>query len=329
MHTVVYAYDEFDMTVERRVLGQINADLIPSHGITSPESREVLRKADVLMITLQKVTSEVMDGMPNCKLISRLGVGIDNIDVPAATQRGIWVANVPDYGVDEVSVHAMSLVLAQLRGLPHLIAGTHQGRWDASAVRPIMRFAEQTMGIIGFGRIGRALATKASGFGVRILAYDPYLDSAAIQAGGGQPADLETLLRESDFVSLHLPLDDKTRHIINARTLALMKTSAYLINTARGGLIDEAALLAAVQSNQIRGAALDVLSIEPPPKDHPVLSGLLEDERILITPHIAWYSEQAMIDMRTRAAEDVLHILRGEKPRTPVNSIVAQENVHG
>lgn len=321
MHTVAYAYDEFDMAVEKRVLSAINAQLIPSHGVDSPQSREILRNADVLMIALQKVTAEVMDAMPKCKLISRLGVGIDNIDVPAATQRGIWVANVPDYGVDEVSLHAMSLLLAQLRGLPRLIADTREGRWDSSAMRPIARLTGQTLGIVGFGRIGRSLATKASGFGVRILAYDPYLDSAAIQEGGAQPADLETLLRESDFISLHLPLNDETRHIINAKTLAMMKSSTYLINTARGGLIDEAALFAAVQNKQIRGAALDVLSAEPPPKDHPVLSALLKEERILVTPHVAWYSEEAMIDMRARAAEDVVQVLRGEKPRTPVNRI--------
>jgi D-3-phosphoglycerate dehydrogenase len=262
-----------------------------------------------------------MDAMPRCKLISRLGVGVDNIDVPAATHRGIWVANVPDYGVDEVSLHAMSLLLAQLRGLPRLVADTRSGKWTLSPVKPIARLTGQTLGIVGFGRIGRSLATKAAGFGLRLLACDPYLDAAGIRAAGAQPVDLETLLHESDFVSLHLPLNDETRHIIGARTLAMMKPSAYLINTARGELIDEVALLAAVRAGQIRGAALDVLSVEPPPVDHPVLSELLKEERILVTPHGAWYSEEAMTDMRARATENVVRVLRGEQPRTPVNQI--------
>jgi len=321
MHTVAYAYDEFDMVVERQILPSTDYELVPSHGVDSPESRAVLKGVDAIMIALQKMTPDVMDAMPKCKIISRLGVGIDNIDIPAATQRRIWVANVPDYGVDEVSLHALTLLLAQLRGVPRLVSDTRKGVWDASAVRPVKRLTGQTLGIMGFGRIGRSLATKASGFGLRILAYDPFLKADAIWGGGAQATDQDTLLRESDFISLHLPLSDDTRHIINARTLAMMKPSAYLINTARGGLIDEAALLAAVRAGKLRGAALDVLSTEPPPKDHPVLGELQTHERILITPHIAWYSEEAMLDMRARGAEEVVRVLRGEKPRSPVNSL--------
>jgi len=323
MHTVVHAYDDFDMTVENAVFGGTDLDikLVPSHGVESPESREIIRSADALMITLQKVTADVIAAMPNCKFIARLGVGLDNIDLPAATKRRIWVANVPDYGVDEVSLHAITLLLSQLRGIPRLVNDTSEGLWDSSVVRPIRRLTGQTLGILGFGRIGRSLAQKASGFGLKILAYDPYLDAAAIQAAGAQSADLDTILRESDFISLHLPLTDETKHLINAKTLATMKPTAYLVNTARGGLIDEAALLAAVQAGQLRGAALDVLSSEPPARDNAALQAILKEPRILVTPHVAWYSEEAMIDMRRRAAEDVVRVLQGEKPRTPVNTV--------
>ena len=321
MHTVVHAYDDFDLSIERGVFEGHEINFIPSHGVDSPSSREILRNADVLMITLQKATAAVMDAMPNCKFISRLGVGLDNIDLPAATQRRIWVANVPDYGVDEVSLHAISLMLSQLRGIPRLTADTKQGKWDSSVVRPIHRLTGQTLGILGFGRIGRSLAQKASGFGLKILAYDPYLSAEQIQQAGAQSADLDTVFREADFISLHLPLTDETKHLINEKTLGTMKSSAYIVNTARGGLIDEAALLAAVRAQKIRGAALDVLSSEPPSKDNAVLQELIQEERILVTPHVAWYSEEASLDMRRRAAEDVVRVLSGQKPRTPVNTI--------
>jgi D-3-phosphoglycerate dehydrogenase / 2-oxoglutarate reductase len=321
MHTVVHAFDDADLSVEEEIFNGHDIKLIPSHGLESPASREIIRDADVLMVTLQKVTAEVLDAMPHCKFISRLGVGLDSIDLAAATKRKIWVANVPDYGVDEVSLHAISLMLSQLRSIPRLVANTQQGVWDSSVMRPIHRFSGQTLGILGFGRIGRSLAQKASGFGLKILAYDPYLDAAAIQAAGAQSADLDTILSESDFISLHLPLTDETQHLINAKTLATMKPTAYIVNTARGGLIDETALLVAVQGGRLRGAALDVLSAEPPPKDNAILQALLKEERILVTPHVAWYSEEAMIDMHRRGSEDVVRVLRGEKPRTPVNTI--------
>lgn len=320
--TIVYAHDDFpDLAIERKVLTDYDVEFIPSHGVDSPESRAVIRRADVLLIALQKVTAEVMDAMPDCRMISRLGVGIDNIDIPAATARGIWVANVPDYGVDEVATHAIALVLAQLRGLPTLITDTRAGVWKASAVHPIQRLTDLTLGVVGFGRIGRAAGSKGAGLGMRVIAYDPFLSDEQIRAASAQPVSLDVLLGESDFITLHLPLDPTTRHIINSRTLSLMKPTAYLVNTARGGLIDEAALLEAVRAGRIRGAALDVLSIEPPPADNDVLQALQRHERIIVTPHIAWYSEQARMDMRQRAAEDIARVLRGERPRTPVNEV--------
>jgi D-3-phosphoglycerate dehydrogenase / 2-oxoglutarate reductase len=320
MPVVAYAFDDFDMAVERNILKVIDAELVPTHGLQTPESLALLSNADALMVTLQKVTAEVVAAMPRARIISRLGVGLDSIDIPAATAAGIWVANVPDYGVDEVSTHAAALMLTQLRGIPRLVSDMRQGVWNLPAVQPIRRFSLQTVGVLGFGRIGRAFATKVAGFGVRVIAHDPFLSAEQISAGSAQPVDLETLFRESDFISLHLPLSADTKHIVDAHTLGLMKPGAYIVNTARGGLIDEAALLEAVQSGRLRGAALDVLSVEPPPKDHPVLSKLVADPRILLTPHAAWYSEEAMIDMRAKGADEVVRVLSGQKPRVPVNA---------
>lgn len=319
MACIVYVSAFEDMTLEKKIFEGLDATLLAVPDLHSPESREIMRQADVLIVTLHKVTADVLDAMPNCKLISRVGVGIDSIDVSAATARGIWVANVPDYGVDEVATHAITLALTQLRGVHALVNVTRNGGWDSRSMRPIQRLTRLTLGVVGFGRIGRAAGKKGAGVGMRVIAYDPFLSDDAIRAAGAEPATLDTLFREADVITLHLPLNAETKHIVNARALKSMKPDVFLVNTSRGGLIDEAALLDALNNGEIRGAALDVLSSEPPAPDDPVLQALLKHEKVLVTPHVAWYSEQAQVDMRTGAAEDVARVLRGERPRTPVN----------
>lgn len=319
MFTIAYAFDDFDMEVERKVLSALPHRLAPTHGLDSAESRAALHDADALMVTLQRVTAEVLDAMPKCRLVSRLGVGLDSIDLKAAEERGVWVANVPDYGVDEVSTHAMALLLAQLRGVVPLVQSTRSGAWDASVAKPIRRFRDQTVGVLGFGRIGRAFAEKARGFGVRVIAHDAWVSVEDMRAVGVESVSLDELFAQSDFISLHAPLTAESKHVVNARTLALMKPGAYLVNTARGGLIDEAALLEAIRGGQLRGAALDVLTSEPPRADDAALQGLLQDPRVLITPHVAWYSEEAMIDMRAKGADEVVRVLSGGTPRCAVN----------
>jgi D-3-phosphoglycerate dehydrogenase len=324
MYTIVYAFDDFDMDVEKSVLSALPHKLVPSHGLESAESRAVLREADALMVTLQRVTAEVLDAMPKCKLVSRLGVGLDSIDLKAAEERGVWVANVPDYGIDEVSTHAMALLLAQLRGVAPLVQSTRSGKWDASPAKPIRRFRGQTVGVLGFGRIGRAFAEKARGFGVRVIAHDAWVSAEDMRAVGVESVSLDEMFQQSDFISLHAPLTEESKHVVNARTLALMKPDAYLVNTARGGLIDEAALLEAIRGGKLRGAALDVLTSEPPRADDAALQGLLREERVLITPHVAWYSEDAMIDMRAKGSEEVVRVLNGGTPRCAVNRPVGK-----
>lgn len=318
--TIAYALEDHDgMPAVREKLAGFDIAFIPVYPLAAPASKDILADADVLLVALQPVTAGVMDAMPKCRLISRLGVGVDNIDLPAATAHGIWVANVPDYGTDEVSTHAITLALAQLRGLPHLINATKAGQWDGLAVAPIMRLTTLTLGILGFGRIGSAAAKKAIGLGLRVIAHDPFVSDETIRNAGVQPVDLETLFKTADVVSLHVPLNASTRHSINARLLGLMKPSAYLVNTARGGVINEVDLLDVMRAGGIRGAALDVLSEEPPAKDNPTLQALIAHPRMLITPHIAWYSEQGRYDMHALAAEDIARFLCGEPLRTPVN----------
>lgn len=317
--TVVIAHTAFgdDLAVERTVLRPLDAEIIHTGNLTEPEALAAVKSADALMVTLERVTAPIINSMDRCRVISRAGTGLDTIDIPTATARGIWVAYVPDYSIDEVSTHAIALLLAQARGVVPLVQSTRSGQWDPMRSGPVHRLRDQTLGIIGFGRIGQATAAKGKGLGLKVIVFDPFLNDEAVERLGVRAVDLETLAREADYISLHTPLLDSTRHIINEHFLSLTKPTAYLINAARGPLVDETALLHAVRNGQLAGAALDVLAAEPAPADHP----LLQEERILITPHSAWYSEEAKIEMRTRAAEEVVRVLQGQPPRAPANKL--------
>jgi D-3-phosphoglycerate dehydrogenase len=316
--TVIIAYtDASDTKVEREILKAVDAEILYIRKFDTEEALVAASKADALMVGLEEVRANLIARMDRCCIISRLGTGLDSIDIEAATKRGILVTYVPDYSIDEVSAHAIALLMAHARRLPSALALIRQGIWDSRTIAPIHRLKDQTLVVVGFGRIGQATAEKGRGLGLTVIAHDPYLDDQVIEAAGMQAVDWETLLRTSDYISLHTPLTDSTHHMVNTETLSLMKPTAYLINTARGPLIDEDALLEAVRSGQIAGAALDVLAVEPPPPDHP----FLHEKQIIITPHIAFYSEAAKHDLRARGAEEVVRALSGESPRCPVNQI--------
>ncbi len=320
MPTVVIAYDlSGDSTIEQNVLQAIEGvNIVTVKNLASPEGQEAAGHADALMVTIQEVSADLIARMPNCRIISRVGTGLDAINIPAATEHQVWVTNVPDYSIDEVSTHAITLLLMFARSMNDLLQSVQDKRWwDPTRIRPVQRLKGQTLGIVAYGRIGQALATKAKGLGLNVVVYDPYLSPERMQADGVQAVDFATLLSTSDYISLHAPLTDSTRNIMNAAALAQMKPTAFLINTARGPLVDEEALLAAIRSGQIAGAAIDVFAVEPPPPDHP----FLHEKRIIVTPHAAWYSEQSKIDVRVKGAEEVVRVLKGERPMFPANKI--------
>lgn len=318
MPTVVIAHGDVSTTaVEQEVLRAIDAKIFHVRQLESLPQLEIAPEVDALMVGTERVNADLLANLPHCRIVSRVGVGLDAIDVPAATQRGVWVTNVPDFPIDEVSTHAIALLLAHARRLPILFQQSRQAVWDQTTIRPFGRLKGQTLGLLGFGRLGRAVATKAMGLGLQVIAYDPYLDAKSINSTGVQAVEWLTLLRSSDYISLHAPLNANNYHILNANALSFVKPTAFIINTARGGLIDHAALLDAVHQGRLAGAALDVFEIEPLPADHP----LFHDERILITPHVAWYSEDSMHDVKVRASEEVVRVLRGEMPRSPVNHV--------
>jgi D-3-phosphoglycerate dehydrogenase len=291
--------------------------VVAAEDINSPEAIANFGDADALMVTIHEVGPEIMDQMPKCKIICRIGTGMDAIDIPAATERGIWVTNVPDYSIDEVSTHAIALLLAQVRNLFRHRALSQTGTWRYQTERPIRRLAGQTLGILGLGRIGSASAKKGHGLGLNVIAHDPYLPGERFEELGVRKVDFDTLLRESDLLTLHVPLTDETRKIINAEALAKMKPTAFLANTARGDVVDIDALVEAVRNGVIAGAGIDVLPTEPPPPDHPVL----HEEGIIVTPHIGWASNEAGHDVRERGSQEVVRVLQGNRPRYPWNEV--------
>lgn len=313
---VVITYAKFeDASIEEGILRKAGFEVFAPGPLLTAETRELARSADALMVGIDTFSAELIKTLDNCKIIVRVGTGVDAIDIPAATEKGIWVTNVPDYSIDEVSSHAIALMMAQARHLfPHRQQGRN-GDWRYRGETPIMRLADQTLGIIGLGRIGKASARKGKGLGMRVIACDPYIPNSDFDSVGAEKADFETVMSEADYVTLHVPLTNETRKLIDARALALMKPTAFLVNTARGEVVDVPALVQAVQTERLAGAALDVLPQEPPDLDDPVL----HEERIIVTPHIAWASAEAGIDVRVRGSEDVIRAVRGERPKYPLN----------
>jgi D-3-phosphoglycerate dehydrogenase len=310
------------ISIETEILEAAGTEILLAPELEGPNLSHKLSQAEALMVTLQRVPASIIADLARCKIICRVGTGLDAIDIPAATARGIWVTNVPDYSIDEVSTHAISLVLAQARNLFAHREAARAGDWRYLADTPIRRFGGQTLGVLGLGRIGRASARKGRGLGLEVIACDPYVGDEVFAEVSARRVDFPTLLAESDYLTLHVPLTEETRHLIDADALVRMKPGAYLVNTSRGEVVDIPALVEAVRSYRIAGAAVDVLPVEPPAGDDPVLS----EERIIVTPHIAWASSEAARDVRVRAAEDVVRVLRGETPRYAVNSREVEES---
>jgi D-3-phosphoglycerate dehydrogenase len=306
-----------DLEIERAILAQAGAELIAAPATDAATLMHLASAPDVvaIMTTWGRVTAEVIAASPGCRIIARLGIGLDNIDVATATDRGILVTNVPDYCLIEVAEHALALILALGRKVASFHAETKAGRYDLQSGPPLRRIEGQTLGIVGLGNIGGTLAAKARALGMRVIATSR---SRRQHAAGVLWRELDELLAESDYVSLHLPSTPATRHLIGAKQLACMKPTAYLINTARGALVDEAALAAALSAGQLAGAALDVQQQEPPDLNRPPFN----DPRVIVTPHAAFVSQESLLNLRTRAARQIADWLQGRVPENVVNPAV-------
>ena len=304
---------------ERAVLEAGGASVVVAPDGEEATLIELARDADAIMTCFAQVTENVVRAAERCVVIGRFGVGVDNIAVNTATELGIAVTYVPDYCVDEVSDHVMALLHAWNRRIALFDRSVKEHGWGSQPLTMrMMRLRGKTIGIVGFGRIGQAVAAKACAFGLNILAADPVVPAETVEDMGGRLVDLPALLAESDFVSLHTPLTEATRNLIDREELAMMKPDAFLINAARGPLVNEVALYEALTGNIIAGAGLDVMVDNTPSQDHPLLSL----DNIIITPHVAFFSQESTLELEQRAAAEVVSVIHGRMPDNLVNSDV-------
>ncbi len=304
-------YASYDQ--EERLLGTVDA----AFAVRAVRGRadavvDAARGADIVFVRESPVLRGAIEAMDRCKAIIRYGIGVDNIDQQAARERHIFVANVPDYGIDEVSSQTVALALAVNRRLPQHDAEVRAGRWSTGVLAPMVRWRGRTLGLVGYGRIARMTHEKLAGFGFgRVLVHDPLTELPP----GVEAASVDDVCRAADLISLHAPLTTETQHLIDARRLALMRPTAVLVNTARGGLVDLDALATALATGRLMGAGLDVFEHEPPDPKHAIFNL----PNVVVTNHIGWYSEEAMRDVQRKAAEEAVRVLQGQPPRHWLN----------
>jgi len=299
---------------EKAIAAAAGIELQILENASDAELRSALAEADAVINQYVKIGSELIGAMERCKVIVRYGIGYDNIDVAAAKAAGIPVCNVPDYGVAEVAEHALALGLSLARQLPQSDARVRAGGWNAVTPKPLVAFSEMTLATAGFGRIARSLHEKAAGLGFARAAYDPFVPDAVFAEAGVERLSLDDLFARADLLSLHLPLNEETQHLLDATRLRGMKSTAIVVNTARGGLIDTRALASALEAGEIGGAGIDVFEVEPMESDHPLRSA----PNTILTSHNAWYSEGSKRRLQQYAAEEAVRGVRGEPLRCPV-----------
>lgn len=302
-----------DLSFERDLLAQAGLELVPAHCPTEEDVAVTAADAVGIINVYARIGERAASALKECKVIVRPGVGYDMIDAAACRRHGIEVCHVPDYCTDEVSDHAVALVMALQRKLYQHHRNVSQGKWNYQLVGPVHRLRLLALGLIGFGRIGRLFAAKMRALTPNIIAYDPFLPDSAFAEAGVRRVDLEEIFATSDIISLHSPLTPENHHIISGKSIAKMARKPILVNVSRGGLIENDALIAALASGQIAAAGLDVLESEPR-----VPEALLGFDNVILTPHTAMFSEEAMLEDRTRAVEEVIRVVNGEPPRNPV-----------
>ncbi len=312
---VITDCDHGSIKEEKEEFSQIGAELILAQIQEEKEIIRVCKDADGLLNQYALLSRSVLESLSKCKVISRYGVGVDSIDLKAATDLGIIVANVPDYCIDEVATQTLTMILALIRRTPFFDQKVKSGQWDFHLGIPIHRTQGKTLGLIGCGKIGLEVAKRISSFGLRVTAFDPYLKNAP---DGIELKDLDSILRESDFISIHCPLNDSTRHMIGDQEFKKMRKKPFLINTSRGPIIDEKALIEALEAGLVSGAGLDVLEKEPPDSRNP----LLKMANVILSPHVGFYSEESISELKRRTAKNVSDVLLGRWPRSVVNSEV-------
>ena len=318
MKVVICDYEFPNVEPERQALSSVlNLEFIPAQCKTEEELIELTKDADGVLNQWNHLTKNVIDNMKNCKVIATYGIGTDKIDVDAASKKGIYVCNVPSYGTNEVANHAFSMILACSRQLVQYDKLIRNGKFGYPTLgKKLYRLEGMTVGVVGFGKIPRNLSRKLrDAFNMKILAFDPFITEEFAKEYGATKVDLETIMKESDFVSVHVPLTKETKYMINEKMLRLMKPTAYLINCGRGAIVKEDDLVKVLKDNIIAGAGIDVFEVEPILPDDP----LLQFENVIVTPHSAYYTEESLYALQYGAAADVAKVLNGEAPVSAVN----------
>ncbi|KUK14669.1 MAG: C-terminal binding protein [Synergistetes bacterium] len=324
---VITDYDYPDLSIETPILEEIGAQVVGAQCKTEEELIEVAHDAHGILVEYAKVSEKVISNMKNCIIIARYGVGVDIVDVKAATENGIIVTNVPEYCVSEVADHAVAMFLTMARRIREYDSAVREGRWHWEACGyKIHRIAGMTAGIIGYGKIGKAIAHRLKPFGLNILVYDPYAEKGKIENEGCKPVPFEELLKNADVIFIQAPLTEETRGMFDRETFSMMKDGAFIVNTARGPIIKNDALYEALASGKLGGAALDDLEEEPAKqKNWKPTNPIFKFGNIVITPHSAYYSEESLIEARTTAATEVARALSGVLPQNIVNKEVLKK----
>lgn len=321
MRIVITECDHDSFEEESAAADVAGAELIVTQSHTRDEIVSNAEGADGLVVQYARIDGDVLDALPGVRAVGRYGVGVDTIDLDAATERGVVVTNVPDYGTEAVSDHTIALALSAAREIPRLDRRLRDGRVDFPGIRPVHLVGGRVFGVLGMGLIGRATARKARGLGYEVIYHDV---RSTVDAEGYERVGLEELLERSSVISVHTPLTDATRHLIGRDELAIMRSDAILVNTSRGGVVDTDALVGALRAGRIRSAALDVTETEPLPRQHE----LFDLPQVTLTPHMAWYSEETYGALKRRTVENVARVLAGDQPKNVVNPEVLGTEQH-
>ena len=309
---VITDCDHGSIEEEKKEFGRIGSELILAQVREEEDLIRTCKDADGLINQYALLTRGVLERLPNCKVVSRYGVGVDSVDLKAATDLGIIVANVPDYCMDEVSNQTIAMILTLIRKTAFFDQKVKSNQWDFHQGIPIYRLYGKTLGLLGCGKIGLEVAKKISSFGVKVIAFDPYLQNVG---EGVELTDFDTVLKQSDFISIHCPLNESTHHLIGEQAFKKMEKKPILINTSRGPIVDENALIQALAEGRVSGAGLDVLEKEPPDPQNP----LLKMDTVILSPHVSFYSVESISELKQRTAENVSSVLLGKWPRSVVN----------
>jgi phosphoglycerate dehydrogenase-like enzyme len=307
---LVTDYDFPDVDLERRLFADAGMELVVAQCRTEDDVVAAARGCDGLLTQYAPINARVFAACPDVRIVSRFGAGFDTVDVADARRFGVWVCNSPDYGVGEVAAHALAMALALVRHLPRFDRDVRAGRWHYASTGPLARPAELTLGILGLGRIGKRMCSISRNIFGAVIACDPYVIDSDFPAHVRR-ASKDELFRTADIVSLHVPLNEETRGVVDARLLSLMRKGSFLVNTARGAVVQLDDALQALDSGRLEGAAFDVLPHEPPPAGHPVLS----HPRVLLSPHAAFYSVEGERELRTKAARNLIDWANTGRPR--------------